>query len=495
MPQLRFVDKFRSVLARIWQRTELIVKIGVKFLAYYYMFHLLANAEMFSHLPETFILHSKSIQLVLALVSTLLPNRAGVLLALLMIVYSVFQTSLIGAILVGLALLLLYAAASSLFPDHVYLVPLMIVSIHYKFYLALPLFCGMYIGASAIVPVLIGIVGYAVLEIVPLFMHLEMGALDTLPQLITDASKSGISTIMANEQIVYLMVVSSLIILLGTLLCKMRFNFGRYVALGVAGVFGTVALVTGVAQGRIEGTPSLLLTCILVLVVMLILELLKVSVSYEGSQSVEFEDDNYIYQVRMIPKMSKYHTSMDGDVVIRKAPQLGKKGKLNKDKAKAAASKVRRPQQEAAAPAAAAAAVAATSVAVNTDTLEAVQAAKERDRVLLFGEEETKTTIVAPVKTKEPEEAEPAMEFFTEEEEEAPSSETTVVPEFLEDKTVAIHEGFEELDKTQILEEATKIVEDPKTPTIDTANLNFRNVLSDEDEPLDLFEEYDEKHS
>ncbi len=149
MPQLRFFDKFRSVLARIWQRAELVIKIGIKFLAYYYMFHLLANAEMFSHLSETFFLHARSIQLVLALVSTLLPNRAGVLLALLLIVYSVFQTSLIGAILVGLALLLLYAAASGLFPDYVYLVPLMVVSVHYRFYLALPLFCGRYIAATA----------------------------------------------------------------------------------------------------------------------------------------------------------------------------------------------------------------------------------------------------------------------------------------------------------------------------------------------------------
>ncbi len=484
MPQLRFFDKFRSVLARIWQRAELVIKIGIKFLAYYYMFHLLANAEMFAHLPETFILHSRSIQLVLALVSTLLPNRAGVLLALLLIVYSVFQTSLIGAILVGLALLLLYAAASGLFPDYVYLVPLMVVSVHYRFYLALPLFCGMYIGASAIVPVMIGIVTYAVLEAIPLFLHLEMGALDALPQLISEASKTGISTIMANEQIVYLMVVSSLIILLGALLCKMRLNFARYIALGVSGVFGTVALLTGVAQGRIDGTASMLLSCILVIAVLLVLELLKVSVSYEGSQSLEFEDENYVYQVRMIPKMSKYHTSMDGDVVIRKAPQLGKKSKKPaKEQVKPEQSKVRQQAPD------------ATMVvpAVIPQDAASKEAAKERDRILLFGEEDNKTTVVAPVKETPAEPQEEAMDFFTEDE--APGEDTMVTPELAEDKTILIPEGEGDMDKTRILEEATKIVEEPKTPTLDTAGLNIRNVLSDEDEPLDLFQEYDEKHS
>ena len=479
MSQLPFIDKVRSILAKIWQRTEIIIKIAIKFFAYYYMFKLLANAQMFSHLPDTFIFKSNSVHLVLALVSTLLPNRSGVLLAVLMIIYSVFQTSFIGAALVALALILLYVAASSLFPEYVYLVPLMAIAVYKHFYLAVPLFCGMYIGAVTVVPVVIGIITVAVFNAIPLFMDLQMGALDALPKLITDASKNGISTILSNDQLIYLMVVSSVIILLGALLTKLKVNFARYIALGVSGIFGLVAFTMGVSQGRIEaGEGSVLITSLLVLAVFLILELLKVSVSYEGSQSLEFEDENYLYQVRMIPKMSKHHTAGEGsDLIIRKAPEIGKKLK----KAKKAPEKA--PVAEAP----------SNDRAFTEEDLNAM--APKRDRVLLFGE-------TAPEPT--PSNASAAVNSETTYATGRGTTLETVNEDALsQDKTMVVAEDISDLEKTQILEEATRInepstavfVPEEETKVQEAAGPNVRNVLSDDDEPLDLFQEYDEKHS
>lgn len=298
------LNKIRSVFGRIMQRAELPIRLAVKYFAFLFLFRAISGAEMFASLEQTGFFANPMFHMVLAVLATILPNRCGVFIAFALVTYNVFQTSLIGAALVGLMLILLYVIASSLFPDYVYLIVLVPVCIQYHWFLAVPLAAGMYLGIGAAVPVVIGVLVYGFWGIIPPFMELQMdGSLDGIPKLIGEASENGLNAMMSNESLTYLMVIFTAIILVTALLRMLHVNYSRYIALGIGSILGLVGLMVGAAHGNISGV-SIAWNSIIVILVLVFLELFKVPLSYKSAQVLEFEDDEFMYKVRMIPKMS-----------------------------------------------------------------------------------------------------------------------------------------------------------------------------------------------
>ncbi len=293
----------RGIVSKYLKRYELYINVVLKFVAYLMLFRITSGNAAFS---GEGVFNSFMVQMVLALVATLLPNRCGVLIALGISVYNIFQTSLIGSVIVGAMMLVLYISMARMFPDHAYFLVLIPICIQWNLYLLVPIFAGMYVGVTAIVPVVAGVLMWGLQQIIPAFMTLEMGeSLDALPKMISDASTYGIDQITKNEQMVYLLIISVGIILVVSLLRKLRLDYVRYIALGAGGVIGLVCLIMGKAVDSLQG--SLVVMILLGLATILsiaLLEFLNLTLHYKAAQDLEFEDEEYFYQVRAIPKIN-----------------------------------------------------------------------------------------------------------------------------------------------------------------------------------------------
>ena len=300
---LSVLFQVRGLVSKYLKRYELYIKIVLKFLAYFVLFRNVTGNAAF---VGDGVFNSAMVQLVLALVSTLLPSRCGVLIALGICVYNIFQASLIGSLLMGSMMLVLYISMARMFPDQVYFLVLIPICIEWNLHLLIPLFAGLYVGVVAVVPVVAGILMWGLQQIIPAFMTLEMGeSLDALPKMISDASTYGIDQITKNEQMVYLLIISSGIILLISLLRKLRVDYVRYIALGAGGILGIICLIMGKAVGSLsENIGIMILLSLLVIAVLALLEFLNLSLHYKAAQDLEFEDEDYFYQVRAIPKIN-----------------------------------------------------------------------------------------------------------------------------------------------------------------------------------------------
>ncbi len=305
MEQLSVLDKTRNVLPKILQHSQLIIRYALKFLLFFIAFRMISGMEIFSPYASA-VLNSSLVQVVMAAVCMLLPNRSGALAALILLVYNIFQSSLIGSIIVGLILLLIYIASANLFPDDTFLLLLVPIFIHFNWYLAIPLFAGMYLGLGSAVPVVLGVMAYGVLDIIPIFMDLQMGSsIDQLPQLITSASSSGLSQLTHNDSMVFLIVLSGLVVLCVGLLRKLHVRYNRYISLGTGSILGLILLFIGLYKGKVVGSaPAVILWAVLAIAILFALEVLHVSLNYKEARNLEFEDDDYMYQVRMIPKIN-----------------------------------------------------------------------------------------------------------------------------------------------------------------------------------------------
>ena len=293
----------RGIVSKYLKRYELYINVVLKFAAYLLLFRIMSGNTAFS---GEGVFNSFVVQLVLALVATLLPNRCGVMIALAICVYNIFLSSLIGSVIVGAMMLVLYIAMARMFPDQAYFLVLIPICIQWKLYLLVPIFAGMYVGVTAIVPVVAGVLMWGLQQIIPAFMTLEMGeSLDVLPKMISDASTYGIDQIAKNEQMVYLLIISVGIILVVSLLRKLRLDYVRYIALGAGGVLGMVCLIMGKAVDSLQGSLIvMLLWGLLTILGIALLEFLNLTLHYKAAQDLEFEDEEYFYQVRAIPKIN-----------------------------------------------------------------------------------------------------------------------------------------------------------------------------------------------
>lgn len=300
---LSVLYQIRGIVSQYVKRFEPIIKIGLKFIAFLVIYQVIASSDVYT---GTGVFNSFWIHLIMALVATLLPSRIGVLLALALCVYNIFLTSLIGAIIVGVMMLILYVAVARMFPDQIYFLILVPICIQWNFYLLPPLFAGLYLGAIAVVPVVVGILMWGLIQIVPAFMSLQMGeSLDALPQMISDASSYGIDQITKNEQMVYLLIISAILALVVSLVKKLHLDYAHYIAIGAGGVLGIICLIMGkVIVGLSGNLIVMVLLAIITIAGLAALEFLNLAVNYKRVQNLEFEDEEYFYQVRLIPKLN-----------------------------------------------------------------------------------------------------------------------------------------------------------------------------------------------
>jgi hypothetical protein len=95
------------------------------------------------------------------------------------------------------------------------------------------------------------------------------------------------------------------IILVVSLLRKLRLDYVRYIALGAGGVLGMVCLIMGKAVDSLQGSLIvMLLWGLLTILGIALLEFLNLTLHYKAAQDLEFEDEEYFYQVRAIPKIN-----------------------------------------------------------------------------------------------------------------------------------------------------------------------------------------------
>ena len=89
---LSVLFQVRGIVSKYLKRFELYINVVLKFIAYLLLFRTMSGNDVFS---GTGVFNSFMVQMVLALVATLLPNRCGVMIALAICVYNIFNRRLL----------------------------------------------------------------------------------------------------------------------------------------------------------------------------------------------------------------------------------------------------------------------------------------------------------------------------------------------------------------------------------------------------------------
>lgn len=289
--------EFREKLKLFYAKADIYVTPMLKFmLAFLAFFMINQNVGFMSRLKNPAII------LILALLCSFLPVNMIAVFAGLMILAHAYALSLevfaIAAVLILIMLLLYFRMA----PGHGYLLVLSPVLFALKIPYALPLIMGLVGTPVAAVPIACGTVVYYLLKYMKLNTTiLSESESETMQQKIIYL----IENVINNKEMMLVILAFALTLLLVYMIRRMSVDYAWYAAIIVGAITDfLLILVGGMAMHTSIDLLPLTLGSLVAVGIAIVLQFFLFSVDYSRTEYVQFEDDEYYYYVKAVPKVT-----------------------------------------------------------------------------------------------------------------------------------------------------------------------------------------------
>ena len=181
----------------------------------------------------------------------------------------------------------------------------------WKIPLAVPILAGLFGGVTAFVSVGSGTVIYFVLKLIAQNRAVLSGA-----ETVTAAGREAATLVqrllllvegfLKNEEMLIVLIVFCLTALLVHLLSRAEVDYAHVLAAGVGSIFAPVLLAVAFRRASVvipHAALTLVLNALVALLISLAVVFFAVGLDYSRTEKVQFEDDDYYYFVKAVPKM------------------------------------------------------------------------------------------------------------------------------------------------------------------------------------------------
>lgn len=247
-------------------------------------------------------LANPAVALLLALLCSFLPvNMTAVFGALLICAHAYALSLEVLAVSAGL-LFVMYALYFRIAPEYGYVLMLTPAAFFLKIPYALPLVLGLVGGPVCAVPAACGTIVYY------LICYMKNNeAMLTNPETEDTAARvlSLVDNVLNNKTVILTILVFAVTMTVVYVIRRMSVDYAWYLAIGAGAVINVVLFLIGalVMKAEVSILPLLLGTVVSVLIALAV-EFFVFSVDYSRTEYTQFEDDEYYYYVKAVPKMS-----------------------------------------------------------------------------------------------------------------------------------------------------------------------------------------------
>ncbi len=241
------------------------------------------------------------VTIAVAIICTFLPPVMTMLYAILAILVHLYSVSLGLAIVSAALFLVVYAAYLRFVPGKSTIVLVTLITYMFKAPVLAPIALGLIGGPTYIIAMSIGVVFYFTIDYVKSYATLIGTVAETgmMEQITTYAQQ------MFSNKAMWITIVSyGLVLLIVYYLRKLEVDHAWKVAIG-AGALGNI-IIMALANVMMDMPISygvLIMGSVIAVVVALIMEFFLYAVDYSRTEYLQFEDDEYCYYVKAVPKM------------------------------------------------------------------------------------------------------------------------------------------------------------------------------------------------
>ncbi len=261
---------------------------------------------------------------IISLLCALFPNGATVLLVTLVLVAHLFSLSMELAVVTLLVFLLIYLFFFRFTAKSSFWMVITMVCFLMKIPYVVPVAAGLLSSAVTIIPVLFGTVAYYIMMFAKEYAAVAAGteANDMF------ANFQAVLNGLMNKEIILIAISFSLTIAIVYIIRRLSIDYAWIYAVIAGALTDFVMLLVGnVIFATNIGFMGILIGLFLSIAVGYILNILFFGVDYSRTEKVQYEDDDYYYYVKAVPKYSVAAT----DVKVKKINTQKKKRVVEQD--------------------------------------------------------------------------------------------------------------------------------------------------------------------
>ena len=241
------------------------------------------------------------VTILLAVLSALLPEGFMFFMAGALIALHCFSVSpIVGAVIV-LLFVIMYCTYVRFFPDYAY--ALLIVPVFYvlKIPFAAPIVVAIIVGIGGAVPSVFGVILYYFSECVSTVNH----ALASDSEVdVMEITKQISEVFLNNKEMYTVCVIFGMTVIVTSLLAKLTFDYGVYIAIAAGTIVNIIgSIVAGAITGKDVDMGLVLIGSIVGALIALVVRFGQGILDYKHVERVQFEDDDYYYYVKAVPKI------------------------------------------------------------------------------------------------------------------------------------------------------------------------------------------------
>ncbi len=294
---MRNLLEIRDKILKVYNKSEFIVLPILKF-----MLAFLALSIVSGKLGYMYQLDNLGLVLILSLMCSFLPNGFIVFFAVVLSVAHIYALSLEVAIVALAVYLILFLVFFRFCSGHSTILLLTAILAAMNIPYVIPIAVGLLSAPSAIFAVACGLIGYQMLNTVvtnAVAIH-AMGEEE-----VTAKIRLIVDNLIHNKELLIMMIAFAFTIIVVYLVRRLAIDYCWTIAM-VAGVIVNLVLLL-IGDLMYDTNMSLgmaLLGSLLALAVGKVIEFFRFGVDYSRIENVQFEDDEYYYYVKAIPKMT-----------------------------------------------------------------------------------------------------------------------------------------------------------------------------------------------
>ncbi|MBE5950862.1 MAG: hypothetical protein E7260_04610 [Lachnospiraceae bacterium] len=296
---MKFITKlleFRGAARRFFQKFQLIIEPAFRFFVAYLVFHTINET-----LNYNTKLASPVLELGLAAVCTFLPQAVMILFGALLAVVQVYHVSPILAALVLLIFAVLYCFIVRFSGKYGYAIVGVPILYIFKIPYLIPLLLGMVATPIAIFPTACGVIVYYVFKVIQeAALRQDVTSLDATLALYIDVANS----LFTHKAMFVTIAVFSVVILIMYLVRKLRFEFVFEITIVLGAILNILGfLVINLYVDFGLDTGEVVLGTLVSMLLVFVAQFFRVVLDYMAVEHVQFEDDDYYYYVKAVPKV------------------------------------------------------------------------------------------------------------------------------------------------------------------------------------------------
>lgn len=201
---------------------------------------------------------------------------------------------------------LMYCIYIRFFPKTAWLIMFAPLFFIFKMQYLLPVIAGMFAGPAGIISAAFGCIFYYFTQHTSSYVIL-MKVTDEEDMI--EGYKYMFQHLIEDKNLILTMVVFAVIIVITAVIYRLSFDYSWYAAIIVGGLFEIILFMIG--NFALEATLSIagiLLGSITAIIISIIVQFFKVVVDYSRTEITQFEDDEYYYYVKAVPKVTMAKT-------------------------------------------------------------------------------------------------------------------------------------------------------------------------------------------